>query len=71
MGLFGKAELRVRVKEEVSFAGPFVFCVQVKGGEYGRLFWRTLPGMTALDQNDAYKVATDFAIKHKCRFVPS
>lgn len=71
MGLFGKAELRVRVKEEVSFAGPFVFCVQVKGGKYGRLFWQTLPGMTALDQNDAYKVASDFAIEHKCRFVPS
>lgn len=70
MGLFGKAELRVRIKEEVSFAGPFIFCVQVKGGDYGCLFWRTLPGMNALEHNDAYKVAVDFALKHKCRFVP-
>jgi hypothetical protein len=71
MALFGKAELKVRVKEEVSFAGPFIFCVQVKGGGYGRIFWSTLPGQNALDHRDAYKIASDFAIKHKCRFVPS
>lgn len=71
MGLFGKPDLKVRIKEEVGFAGPITFEVQVKGGDYGRFFWSKLPGKGCLEHNEATREAIAFALEHKCRFVPS
>lgn len=70
MGLFSKSKLKVRLNEEVGFAGPIMFEVQVKGGDFGRFFWSKLPGTSSMEQREAYRVASDYAIKHKCRFVP-
>lgn len=70
MGLFSKPELMVRLNEEVGFAGPIFYNIQVKGGEYSRFFWEDLPNTPAMMHSEAYAAATNFALKHKCRFVP-
>lgn len=71
MGLFSKPELKVRLNEEVGFAGPIFYHIQVKGGKYSRFFWVDLPNSPAMEQKEAYASAIAFSLKHKCRFVPS
>lgn len=70
MGLFSKPDLMVRLNEEVGFAGPIFYNIQVKGGDYSRFFWIQLPDTPAMQEREAYAFATNFALKHKCRFVP-
>lgn len=70
MGLFSKPELKVRLNEEVGFAGPILYSVQVKGGKYSRFFWVKLPDTQEMQHSEAYRAATTFALRHKCRFVP-
>lgn len=69
MALFSKPDLQVRLKEEVGFAGPIFYNLQVKGGEYSRFFWVKLPGFDAMQTGEAYEVATNWCIEHKARFV--
>lgn len=69
MALFKKAELKVRLKEEVGFAGPIFCTVQVKGGDYSRFFWTKLQGTSEMQPEEAYEVAINFCLKHKARFI--
>jgi len=70
MALFSKPELKVRLKEEVGFAGPIFYTIQVKGGDYSRFFWTRLPGFDEMQTSEAYEVATNWCIKNKARFIP-
>jgi hypothetical protein len=70
MTMFSKPKLKVRLKEEVGFAGPIYYTIQVKGGDYGRFFWTRLPGFGEMQDAEAFKVATDWCIKNKARFIP-
>lgn len=70
MGLFRKPQLKVRLKEEVGFAGPIYFTIQVKGGNYSRFFWTRLPGFDSMQDAEAFRVATNWCVKNKARFVP-
>lgn len=70
MPLFSKPRLKVRLKEEVGFAGPIYYTLQVKGGDYSRLFWTRLQGFDAMQDAEAFKVATNWCIKNKARFIP-
>ncbi|MNQ43930.1 hypothetical protein D3C85_576700 [compost metagenome] len=70
MGLFSRPELKVRLNEEVGFAGPIFYSIQVKGGEYSRFFWVSLPKTPVMQHSEAYATAINFALKHKCRFIP-
>ena len=67
MGLFVKAELCVRINEEVGFARPILYNVQVKGGEFGRFFWRQMPNTTAMTASEAMLVAKQYSTKTGAR----
>lgn len=70
MDLFPKPDLQVRVKEAVGFVGPIMVVVQVKGGDYGRFFWRQLPGTGEMLIDEAYEFAINWCTQNNARFIP-
>jgi predicted N-acyltransferase len=68
--LFPKPRLKVRIKEAVGFVGPIMATVQVKGGDYGRFFWRNIPDTPEMTADEAYRFAIKWCIKHKARLIP-
>lgn len=67
MGLFPQGELRVRIHETVSFAGPLTFDVQAKGGKYGRLFWMRVKEIPEGEYAEVKAAAERFCHKHGAR----